>query len=196
MMARGALAAPAATEITVRVQAPDAGMGSDDPRLVQSREIAARFQKELSGRLMKAMSVGGPVKAIEVCNDDAPLIAAQLSQETGAGVARTALKVRNPANAADARARAVLEEFQRAVQAGSPATERFDAAPDGSARYMKAILTQPMCLACHGADLAPEVTAALAAYYPADQATGFAVGDLRGAFVVEWPSREKAEHEP
>lgn len=182
--------------LLVLAVAPDAGMGSDDPRLVQSREIAARFQKELSGRLMEAMSVGGPVKAIEVCNEDAPLIAAQLSRETGANVGRTALRVRNPANAPDALERAVLEEFQRTVQAGSPTPERFDAAPDGSARYMKAILTQPMCLACHGPSLAPEVKAALATHYPSDQATGFAAGDLRGAFVVEWPRPIKEVRQP
>jgi hypothetical protein len=175
---------------------PDAGTGSDDLRLVQSREIAARFQKELSGRLMEAMSGGGPVQAIEVCQRDAPLIAAQLSRETGAGVGRTALRVRNPANAADSGERAVLEEFQRAVRAGAPAPERFDAAPDGTARYMKAILTQPMCLACHGPTLAPEVKAALATHYPSDQATGFAVGDLRGAFVVEWPRPMEGNRQP
>jgi catalase-peroxidase len=33
----------------------------------------------------------------------------------------------------------------------------------------------------------PEVRAAVSRLYPADEATGFAVGDLRGAFVVEWP---------
>jgi hypothetical protein len=35
--------------------------------------------------------------------------------------------------------------------------------------------------------LSPEVRAALAEQYPDDQATGFEVGDLRGAFIVTGP---------
>jgi hypothetical protein len=169
-------------------------LATDDPRLAQSREIAARFQKELSGKLMSAMSAGGPVLAITVCNKDAPAIAARLSAETGAQVGRIALKVRNPPNAPDAGERAALEDFERSVKAGVKETpEHFDAASDGSARYLKAILMQPPCLACHGSTLAPEVKATVAKHYPADQATGFAVGDLRGAFVIDWPSPTKQQ---
>ena len=44
-----------------------------------------------------------------------------------------------------------------------------------------------VCLKCHGdaESLAPEVSDRLAELYPDDRATGFAMGDLRGAFVVE-----------
>jgi hypothetical protein len=59
---------------------------------------------------------------------------------------------------------------------------------DGGATYMQAIVTQPLCVACHGTALAPDVASALARLYPSDRATGFAVGDLRGAFVVRWPA--------
>jgi hypothetical protein len=60
-------------------------------------------------------------------------------------------------------------------------------AGDGSARYLKAILVQPQCLACHGGPLAAPVKAAIASRYPGDRAMGYAAGELRGAFVVEWP---------
>ena len=38
--------------------------------------------------------------------------------------------------------------------------------------------------ACHGGTLDPEVTAKLKELYPQDAATGFKVGDLRGAFTI------------
>ena len=43
------------------------------------------------------------------------------------------------------------------------------------------------CLACHGApeQIPAEVAAILAERYPDDQATGYAVGDLRGALWAE-----------
>lgn len=53
-------------------------------------------------------------------------------------------------------------------------------------RYMRAIPTGGVCLACHGSDIAPEVKAAIAAAYPQDQATGFKMGQLRGAFSIRW----------
>ena len=51
---------------------------------------------------------------------------------------------------------------------------------------MRPIVLAPQCLGCHGkvAELAPGVAAVLAQRYPGDLATGYAAGDLRGAFSV------------
>jgi hypothetical protein len=56
-------------------------------------------------------------------------------------------------------------------------------------RYMQAIPMQGMCMSCHGPReaLAPEVRERLEERYPHDRATGFAVGDLRGAFSIRQP---------
>ena len=51
-------------------------------------------------------------------------------------------------------------------------------------RFMKAIPTGALCLQCHGSSISPEVSARLAELYPDDKATGYATGDIRGAFVV------------
>ena len=53
---------------------------------------------------------------------------------------------------------------------------------------MAAIVTQPPCLVCHGGRIAEPVRPALREQYPADAATGFAVGELRGAVVIDWPA--------
>jgi hypothetical protein len=58
--------------------------------------------------------------------------------------------------------------------------------PGGRTGYVEPIVTQPQCLICHGSELAPPVAVALEAHYPEDQATGFAVGDLRGVFWVSF----------
>jgi len=51
-------------------------------------------------------------------------------------------------------------------------------------RYMKAIPTGPQCVVCHGENVAPALAETIQRLYPDDQATGFAPGDLRGAFTV------------
>lgn len=162
---------------------------AEDARHAQSVEVVERFQETLGQRLKQVLTAGGPVAAIAVCQREAPAIAARLSAETGAQVGRTALRVRNPANQPDAYAHAVLERFDRAIRAGvERPLESFEVMRDGQARYLKAIVTQPICLTCHGATIEPQVEQALARHYPDDRARGYAAGDLRGAFVVYWPA--------
>ncbi|MEJ8568909.1 Tll0287-like domain-containing protein [Elongatibacter sediminis] len=166
-----------------------AAHAGDDPRKALSKNYALRLQSELGARLKAAMTTGGPVAAIDVCQVEAPVIAAKMLTENGpTKIGRTALRVRNPMNAPDEEARVVLENFRQAMAAGETPAAHFTVREDGSARYMQAIGTQPLCLACHGTELAPEVREALARHYPEDQATGFSVGELRGSFLIEWPA--------
>jgi hypothetical protein len=51
-------------------------------------------------------------------------------------------------------------------------------------RYMKAIPTAELCVACHGAEIPPDVAAKLEELYPQDKARGFQPGDIRGAFTI------------
>lgn len=164
----------------------------DDRRLTRSKEAAVQLQLELGATLLSALQAGGPAEAIGVCSVEASAIAARLSEQTGASVGRTALRIRNSDNAPDEDARTVLAAFERDLATGAATTpEHFETKSDGSARYMSAIVTQPLCLVCHGSELAPEVAAAIDRHYPSDRATGFAVGDLRGAFVIEWPAPDE-----
>ncbi len=56
-------------------------------------------------------------------------------------------------------------------------------------RYMKAIPLQDVCLKCHGTDevRAQPAKDTLAAEFPHDKATGYTLGQLRGAFTVKRP---------
>ncbi|QTH24832.1 DUF3365 domain-containing protein (plasmid) [Rhizorhabdus wittichii] len=152
----------------------------------RSEILADRFQKELLGALTTAMAAEGPQGAVGVCSSIAPALAAQLSEESGASVRRTALRTRNPAAQADATERRVMASWVAAPLDDNGRPKRWTAREGGEYRYMRAIPTMPMCLACHGENIAPEVTAAIRAHYPEDQATGFAPGQLRGAFSIRW----------
>jgi len=54
-------------------------------------------------------------------------------------------------------------------------------------RYMKAIPTAPLCLACHGQQLDSIVKTRIETLYPEDQALGYEAGDIRGAFTISQP---------
>jgi hypothetical protein len=116
-------------------------------------------------------------------------------------VSRTALSLRNPANAPDELQRAILEQFVADLASGQlePPLEAAVEINRGGRierRYMRAIPTDALCLTCHGTELAPEVKAAIAKAYPDDQATGFSAGQLRGAFSVIWPAVPMAASKP
>lgn len=152
----------------------------------RSEILADRFQKELLSALTAAMAAEGPQGAIGVCSSIAPALAAQLSEESGASVRRTALKTRNPAAKADATEQRVMASWATSPIDDEGRPKSWTAREGSEYRYMRAIPTMPMCLACHGENIAPEVTAAIRAHYPEDQATGFAPGQLRGAFSIRW----------
>ena len=158
------------------------------------RAVAKQLAADLKAALATALK-NSPESAIAVCNDRAPSIAARLATESNAKVGRTALRVRNSDNAPTEWQRAVLLDFANRMQAGeSAASIEFSAdvmtASGIEHRYMKAIPVEPLCVTCHGSQLPPSLREAIRSKYPADAATGFKVGDLRGAvYVVRRPRR-------
>lgn len=172
--------------------APAASSDTDSADAAQGREIVKSFAQTLKGRLTTAMSESGPVHAVDVCNVEAPRIAREHENAGEWSVARTSTKVRNPDNAPDQWERQVLESFAERAAAGEElgAMEHIETVDrDGrkELRYMKAIPMGEMCVACHGADLEPELAARIDALYPQDQARGFEPGELRGAFTLARP---------
>ncbi|MCC7254253.1 DUF3365 domain-containing protein [Hyphomicrobium sp.] len=155
-----------------------------------ARAATKDLGETLKAQLVAAIQAGGPRSAVGVCRTVAPVIAKEASETHGLTVGRTALKVRNPANAPDAFERKTLDDFVQKIESGTdPATlERAEVIVENGEtvfRYLKAIPTaaEP-CLACHGTQIEPGLKAEIQRLYPEDQATGFRAGELRGAFTV------------
>lgn len=149
--------------------------------------LAVRGLKNALGTRLKAqVAEGGPSSAVQVCQLEAPTITAAQGRP-GLSIGRTSHRLRNPANKAPAWAqKAVAAEAGRLV-AEVKRRRVFDLG-QGRRGYLEAIDVKALCLGCHGPKegVARDVAAAIAAAYPNDQATGFAEGDLRGWFWVEY----------
>ncbi|HJV89604.1 MAG TPA: DUF3365 domain-containing protein [Holophagaceae bacterium] len=155
-------------------------MHAQSPALVARAEAArSDLFARLSGRLQEVMKAKGPAAAVDVCQGEAPVLAEAVATRHGLRIGRTSWKLRNPANLAPGWAREAVAARQ--------AEASFQSAPDGGLRALMPIRLAEGCLRCHGesAALDPEVRQAILARYPADQATGFKAGDLRGWFWVE-----------
>ncbi len=160
----------------------------------EARKTAGGLIQTLGGELQAAMRAGGPGEAIRVCKEKAPKIAADASQKSGMQVKRVSPKNRNPKGVPDAwelEAQAALEK--RLAAGEKPETLDMYAVVNtwrgAEFRYAKALVTQPVCVTCHGAaDSLPDVVKArLAAEYPNDKATGYAPGMIRGVLSIRKP---------
>jgi hypothetical protein len=149
---------------------------SEKELLLAAKE--ALFQR-LSGRLQEVMTTRGPSDAIEVCRDEAPLIAKEVGAEKQVLIGRTSLKLRNPKNQPPHWAKQLVDN------ATDSAT--FVKLSNDHAAALLPIKLQSQCLTCHGPrdGIAKDVVNKLARHYPQDQATEFREGDLRGWFWVE-----------
>lgn len=189
----GTAAPPTASSRHPAAKTPSAAEAEPtQAQIDEARALAKRFSERLKGALQGALQEGGPVAAIGICREQAPSIAGELSREGDWAVGRTALRVRNPRNAPSVRERAVLMRFLRRAEAGEDLAGMEHAViigeqGDRHLHYMKAIPTGGLCLTCHGTSLGPELKDAIRASYPADAATGFEQGELRGAFTFVKP---------
>jgi hypothetical protein len=155
----------------------------------KASDAAAKLMAALFTELQGALAKGPPEQAIDVCAERAPAIARRIGLETGLSVRRTALRTRNPANAPDDYERAALETW---TAGGAPAVDVGEVVRgDGGyeLRYLRPVRLAEMCMACHGTpeSIPPAVAEAIARRYPADRATGFKPGELRGVVSVRVP---------
>jgi hypothetical protein len=160
----------------------------------QARVAAGGLIKTLGGELKAAVAEGGPVQAISVCKDKAPKIAAMISANSGMNVTRVSTKNRNPNGIPDIWEAQAIASLEKRLVAGEKAegleTYAVVDGPKGKTfRYAKALVTQSLCLNCHGAtETMPEgIKAKLAAEYPNDKAVGYAAGMVRGIISISKP---------
>lgn len=177
-------------------------LAAEPPRALPPEEVPARlapavargeaamdaFRGRLFARLNELIVEGGPANAIRVCRSEAPVLARELGAAHRVELGRTSLRLRNQGNAPRAWMVAHLEAT-RGQQPGDVKQAVFDLGD--RVGILRPITVMQACTRCHGAAevFEPEVTAELGRLYPADRATGFTRGDLRGFLWAEVPLR-------
>ena len=156
----------------------------------QANQAIKEFAETLKSALMLSMQTDGSIKTIAVCKDIAPKVAQQVSEKYNLDVSRTSLKVRNPENRADDWEKKVLRDFNTRMEKGETIkqlrfSEQVDIDGQKQRRVMKAIGTDLVCITCHGEKIPEQIQAELNKLYPDDEATGFSIGSVRGAFSVK-----------
>ncbi len=156
------------------------------------RKAAADFMSELKGILMNQVKTNGFASAVKVCSDTARVLTSNFGMQRGIFIKRVSFKNRNKNDYPDEFESKVIKQFEQMKEEGKldKTTEYFEVVKEGEfkyLRYVKPIIVEAPCLNCHGSsDVIPkEVKEILSKKYPDDKATGYVVGDLRGAVSVK-----------
>ena len=154
--------------------------------LQEARRVSDDLGEEVRRLLLKEIERGGFAGAVRVCSKLAQEVTGRFNLETGHSVRRVSLKHRNPKNVPDEYERRKLEEFDLLNRQKKLEKEHVEGVTEEGRqylRYMKPLLIVPLCLTCHGPkeNIPQEVKAILSEKYPDDRATGFLVGEVRGA---------------
>jgi mono/diheme cytochrome c family protein len=155
--------------------------------LNKGREIALSAKAILGKNLLSAINAKGVADALLFCNERAIPLTDSMAVALGAGLKRVSDKNRNPANAAAAEELDYINEAKAAIKSqGSANPKILDKGNKVVGFYP--IMTNDMCLKCHGAstkDIEAKTLDNIHRLYPEDKATGYAINELRGIWVVE-----------
>ncbi|WP_340065847.1 c-type heme family protein [Ascidiimonas aurantiaca] len=158
-----------------------------DNYLEKGRNMALATKSVLGKTLLGAIQSKGTEGAVTFCNERALRITDSMAVHLKASIKRVSDKNRNPNNAANARELAYIEQAKTALkEKGSAASKIFEKNNKITGYYP--IVTNNMCLQCHGTpakDINSKALSKIKILYPNDKATGYAVNELRGIWVVE-----------
>jgi hypothetical protein len=165
---------------------------NNDAEITKARNAADGLFQRVRGLLMEKMKDGNFVEAAEVCSNVAQNMTKEFAEEQGADVYRVSLKLRNSLNRPDKFEKKHLKMFDRLRAENQPVEEYSEVVGAGDKRmlrYMKPVIIQESCLKCHGdsSQIPAEVRKILFEKYPKDKATGYKIGDVRGAISVRIP---------
>jgi hypothetical protein len=160
--------------------------------LEQGGRLATAVAQGLVQRLQAELASGGAAGAVDFCSRTALALTDSLvaAEPAGTVVRRTTTRVRNPKNAPDTLEAAALAWFDSVRTTTGVLPPSFvQAAGSNEIRFYRPLVVQQFCTGCHGApeQIDPAVLQLLAERYPADRATGYAEGDLRGVIRVSLP---------
>ena len=153
------------------------------------KNASGALLKTLGGNLKKHLKAEGPVGAAKFCSVNAFPLTDKVSNEQGDDVTvkRISMKPRNPANKPDAREEVILKSLQSLKESNVVLPEYLvERVNKETYKFYKPLLiNKGVCLKCHGdVGANAKLNSFIAKTYPEDKATGYMMGDLRGAIVV------------
>lgn len=151
--------------------------------------LSLQAQQVLVRNLLGAIQKGGSDYAVDFCSERAMPLTDSLSRKYRVEIQRISAKNRNPKNAASLFERKLLDQFS---SANSP-KDTLLKTPNGYIYYKPIRVAMPTCLQCHGnpqQDIEATTLKTIQRKYRFDKATGYAMGELRGAWKLMFLTKQ------
>jgi cytochrome c553 len=157
--------------------------------LEKGKSYALQTKSVLGKNLLNALNTNGPANALAFCNTHAIPLTDSMAMAQGVQIKRVSDFNRNPTNAANSiELQHIAKMKDQLANGNKPQPQLMDNGATYTGYYP--IMTNDMCLKCHGTpetDINTETLAVLRERYPNDKATGYAANELRGIWVVDFP---------
>ncbi len=149
---------------------------------------ALSTKKQLSKNLMGTIQKKGTLAALKFCNVRAYPMIDSMATVHNAHIKRVSDKPRNKNNQANEKELAYILYFKKMLGSGEeyqPIVEK----EDGMVSFYAPIITNNMCLQCHGkpgSDIKPDVLASIKNLYPEDKAQEYNANEVRGIWSIDF----------
>lgn len=157
---------------------------------------------KLMGTVFSEVKKGGYAGAVEFCNENVAGMGKKATKALGEkfekehGVqsfrfGRTSHRLRNPANAPNAIQEAVLSRWLAKEKAGQEIGKVYTEYDGKYYGFVPIRINNETCLGCHGTPgkINEAAVKVIDERYPGDQAKGFEMNELRGAFWVSFDKK-------
>jgi cytochrome c553 len=150
-------------------------------------QYAMATKAVLGKNLLEAINTLGTEEALAFCNTKAILLTDSMAKIQGVEIKRVSDLNRNPNNSATEKELSYIIASKNKIKNEEELSPLVVELTDKVVGYYP-ILTNAMCLQCHGkvkTDIEAATLAKISELYPDDKATGYGIDELRGIWVVE-----------
>lgn len=143
-------------------------------------------KKILGKNLMGTIQKKGTLEALKFCNEKAYPLTDSMSVKFNATIKRVSDRPRNSNNLANKKELTIINQYKKIVSEKgkiTPITENTN----GKIQFYYPIVTNSMCLQCHGKpndQIKPAVLSKLSELYPKDKAKGYEANQVRGIWSI------------
>lgn len=157
--------------------------------------IAFTTKAQLGKNLMGTMKDKGTIEALKFCNVKAIPLTDSMATVHQAIITRVSDKTRNPNNKANEVELKNIEHFKTVLANNEEIIPIVETSND-SVNFYYPIVTNAMCLQCHGnpeKDLNTELLSSINTLYPNDEALGYTENQVRGIWSIQFKKQTKNE---
>lgn len=155
----------------------------------EAKNLANQLKSSLVKNLTEKIKNEGLEAAVPFCHANVKPIAKEAAKDYLAKYefGRTSHKIRNEQNKTQPWQESYLKEFVGTFYDAKKAASysKTGVLPDGKKFYIEPLFVQPLCLNCHGQNIAQKTQSQIKSLYPNDSATGFKLNEFRGLIWVK-----------